>query len=304
MNLNKIKSIIEKTWRYNDLSGMVIAFGNLETSHTISKGLAAPPKIFHVASISKLFTTTLIGLSASNGLLKLSDPAFKWLPLIDRRITIWHLLNHCSGISSKTCNWSYSGNLGDYVLSNFSAYKKVTLPHSFQYSDLNYEILGYIIEKLWDKPFESIAYELIFKKYQMNNSFFNFKKNIHSDLNDIEIIKQKNIALLYSKNLQNDFELLTPYPFSLGHMPSSTLHSTTEDLSKFARLLLNKSLPLMDNCFSQPFYGHDGGDIGTSSSFWVNFEKNFYSIAISNCHNPAVKRANHLILDELLEDSL
>jgi CubicO group peptidase (beta-lactamase class C family) len=53
--------------------------------------------IFDLASISKLFTTSVIGSLAEDGLLDLDEPVATWLPGRDARITPRRLLTHTAG---------------------------------------------------------------------------------------------------------------------------------------------------------------------------------------------------------------
>lgn len=53
--------------------------------------------IFDLASISKLFTTSVIGSLTEEGLLDLDEPVATWLPGRDTRITLRRLLTHTAG---------------------------------------------------------------------------------------------------------------------------------------------------------------------------------------------------------------
>jgi CubicO group peptidase (beta-lactamase class C family) len=53
--------------------------------------------VFDLASISKLFTTSVIGSLVEEGLLDLDEPVATWLPGHDARITLRRLLTHTAG---------------------------------------------------------------------------------------------------------------------------------------------------------------------------------------------------------------
>ncbi len=142
--------------------------------------------IFHTASISKLFTAVAIMQLAQEGQLALDDRLSDILPELSysdnkvENITLKQMLNHTSGIPDVN-NYSWSNNnqadssLKDYIL---GLNLKLESPPSteYLYSNLAYDILGYVIEKTSGSTFEDYVKANILNPSGMSNSDFGILK--------------------------------------------------------------------------------------------------------------------------------
>jgi CubicO group peptidase (beta-lactamase class C family) len=174
-----------------------MAFGivvNGRLVHTGSKGYAdVERKIkadntsdFRIASMSKSFTSMAILQLRDSGKLNLDDPAYKYIPeLKDQKllsadapaITIRNLLTHSAGFPEDN-PW------GDrqLAISNeemLNMFKKgITFSNvpseTFEYSNMGFAMLGYIIEKVSGKPYEQFIRENIFLPLNMKNSYWEY----------------------------------------------------------------------------------------------------------------------------------
>lgn len=119
---------------------------------------------YAIASISKTFTATGLMLLAERGLLKLDDPIRKYLGNMRltayagdaSSITIKHLLQHTSGLPRHWRNF-YSDEK-ESALSLTETIQRygiiTTVPgEQYNYSNLNYALLSFIIEKVSGLPF-------------------------------------------------------------------------------------------------------------------------------------------------------
>ena len=139
--------------------------------------------IFQIGSITKQFTSALILQLQEKKKLTLQDKLsnyFPTLPFADK-VTIEQLLSHTSGIYNYTNNGAFMQTEAVKPTSQekiFALFKDKPLefePGSqFNYSNSNYILLGYIIEKVTGKPYEKAMREMIFTPLHMNNSGFNF----------------------------------------------------------------------------------------------------------------------------------
>ncbi|MFF1820324.1 serine hydrolase domain-containing protein [Kribbella sp. NPDC058245] len=114
--------------------------------------------LFHLGSISKAWTATMIVQLAEEGRLDLDDAAVKLLPEapIDRRITVRHLLTHTSGIDGDV--FTDTGRGDDCVERYVALLADVELLFepgtAYSYCNAGFVVLGRIIEVLdnrtWD----------------------------------------------------------------------------------------------------------------------------------------------------------
>jgi len=152
----------------------------------------------HIASVTKLYTTTAILLLQERGALALDDPMAKYLPpeLIggvhrfagtdySARITIRQLASHRSGIADY---YEEKGSDGkslfelleeqpgrDWTVDETIARAR-TIPAHFEpgtqtfYSDTNFQLLGKIIEVVTGKPLQAVFQEFFFDPLQLTHT--------------------------------------------------------------------------------------------------------------------------------------
>ena len=165
-NLDDIKGLLSSTYADNRPGASVIIVDNGEIVHKAGYGLAnvehgipiTPETIFRVGSITKQFTAAAIMLLQQRGELSVDDSIEKYLPdypTHGHKITIYHLLNHTSGIKSYTNITGYmnAGVRTDLTTEELVAVFK-NLPMDFapgedwNYNNSGYVLLGAIIEKV------------------------------------------------------------------------------------------------------------------------------------------------------------
>lgn len=143
-----------------------------------------PQTPFQLGSVSKSFTALIVLQLADEGLLSLDDPISRHLPSFRTRdkavsdlITIRHLLNHRSGLSTLDGNRSQSTTYrGTDAMARASAkLSSVTLRSTpgeqFAYSNANYALLAHLIETVDRRSFEEAVEARIFSRLGMRNSF-------------------------------------------------------------------------------------------------------------------------------------
>ncbi|HUS03147.1 MAG TPA: serine hydrolase domain-containing protein [Chitinophagaceae bacterium] len=153
---------------------------------------------FNLASCTKPFTATAILLLQQEKKLSINDKLTKWIqgaPATWKGLTIKHLLTHTSGIqeiSQLMVGKSIKGLASVLVL-----YKSKTLSflpgEKFEYSNTNYILLSYIIEKASGTSYELFVKNRIFQPIKMQNSGFSYidgSKNIALPYHDAFLLKQ------------------------------------------------------------------------------------------------------------------
>ena len=134
---------------------------------------------FAIGSISKSFTAIAVQRAVEQGRISLSDKLSKFVNVEGYfdDISLEDLLKHQSGFST------YQGNLNhtnsqqgrDALLSSVElAIQQDESRQSkgkFWYSNLNYQLLGYVLERVYQLPFEEIIQAQIFDVLNMSDSF-------------------------------------------------------------------------------------------------------------------------------------
>lgn len=118
--------------------------------------------LFPIASVTKTFTGTAVLRLRDGGLLRLDDPAVKYLPELRsvvspfgpvEEITVRHLLAHESGLPAEPpgADWSRVTYQGDArrTLEHAADITTIHAPHArHTYSDLAYQLLGEIVARV------------------------------------------------------------------------------------------------------------------------------------------------------------
>jgi CubicO group peptidase (beta-lactamase class C family) len=261
---------------------------------------------YRIGSISKMFTATMIFQLIEEGKIKLTTTLDTYFPNIPNanKITISNLLNHRSGIHNLTDNpdyttWMTQPKTHDEILSIISKSKVDFQPNEkASYSNSNYIILGYIIEKISKQPYSKNLNERITSKIGLSNTYCGGSTNINAN----ESFSYQ-FATYWKQLPETDMSI----PGGAG-----SIVSTPTDLTKFIealfslRLISYNSLIQMKTMtdsygmgmFQIPFYtkrayGHNGGIDGFASNL-AYFPED--SIAVAYCTNGQVYPLNDILI--------
>ncbi len=187
--------------------------------------------VFHIASVSKQFTTFAITLLADQGKLSLDDDIRKYLPEMHdfgKTITIRHLIHHTSGLRDQWNLLALAGWRLDDVIT-----KEHVLKLTFNQRELNfdpgaeyvycntgYTLMGEIVARVSGQSFADYCREHIFQPLGMTHTLF---------YDDHEKVV-KNRAYSYSPN-QAGFKKSV---LSYANAGATSLFTTVEDLSRWA----------------------------------------------------------------------
>ncbi len=138
--------------------------------------------VFNLASITKQFTSVAILQLAEQGKISLQDSLQKFIPdfpLKGHTVTIENLLTHTSGIkdymqinypSLYMERWDFSPK---QLIDSFENYALDFDPgDKFSYSNSGYYLLGYIIEKVSGKGYQSYVQDNLLKPLGLTHTFF------------------------------------------------------------------------------------------------------------------------------------
>lgn len=250
-----------------------IGYSDLETSKK-----ATTATKYRIGSISKMFTAALILKAVEENKTSLSQTLDRYFPQIEnsKKITIGNLLNHRSGIHSFTDDDDYLTyntvpKSEKEMLALIAKGKSDFEPNSKgEYSNSNYVLLSYILEKIYKKDFATVLNTKIIKPLGLKDTYFGGTTNI-----------QNNESYSYSFEGKWNKETETDMSIPMG---AGSLVSNPTDLAFFieqlfaGKIISSKSLALMktmtDNYgmgmfefpyFEKKSYGHTGGIDGFQS---------------------------------------
>jgi uncharacterized protein YbbC (DUF1343 family) len=191
--------------------------------------------IFDCASLTKVVaTTTAVMMLVEEGKLRLTDRVTKYLPdFASGRspITIEQLLTHYSGLRPDV---DLEPVWDGYETGIRLAYreKPVSIPGSrFIYSDINYILLGEIVRIVSGKPLDEFAMERVFEPLGMVDTRFRPPEELIPRIAPTERLPDGTIL----RGVVHD----PTTRFMGGLAGHAGMFSTADDLSRFAKMMLN-----------------------------------------------------------------
>jgi CubicO group peptidase (beta-lactamase class C family) len=200
----------------------------------------SPQTPFVIGSVAKSVTALAIMQLVEAGTVELDAPVVRYIPWFrvadeeaSAEITVRHLLNHTSGLSTKTGR-SFQGNgdttdsaLEDAVrkLSTVELTEAVGEVH--QYSTIGYSVLGLIVQTVSGQTYESYVQEQIFDPLKMRTSF--------TSKADAEPH-----GLAAGHRYWFGLPTAAEEPYNRGLLPAGFLISSAEDMAHYATAQINE----------------------------------------------------------------
>jgi CubicO group peptidase (beta-lactamase class C family) len=130
----------------------------------LNAGTRAPvttESLFQIASITKVWTATLVQELANEGRLDLDRPVREVLPGFRPMITSWQLLTHTSGLDGDLFHDTGSGDDAvEKFVARLADARQISPPGEFwSYCNSGFTVLGRIVEVLRGKPFNTVLEE-------------------------------------------------------------------------------------------------------------------------------------------------
>jgi CubicO group peptidase (beta-lactamase class C family) len=261
---------------------------------------------YRIGSITKMFTATMIFQLIEEGKIKLTTTLDQFFPTVPNasKITIGNLLNHRSGIHNFTSDPAYTSYMTQAktqaeMLAIIAKSKPDFEPgEKAAYSNSNYVLLGFIIEKLTNQSYAKNLSQRITSKSGLSSTYVGGKINASNNES-------------FSYRLANEW---LPEPETEMSIPggAGAIVSTPTDLTRFAealfagKLISQTSLAQMKTIvegygmgmFQIPFYtktayGHNGGIDGFASNL-AYFPDD--SVAVAYCTNGQVYPMNDVLI--------
>ena len=307
----KLDKYIEESAFYYDLPGLAIGAGsrardykykgaagyrNIDTKETLK-----PDDIFHMASVTKLFTGMAIMMLIEEKKLKFEDKMVEILPnapIDDKRyekVTIEHILTHTSGIVDSQFLWAPEDRY-------------------FSYQDMTYDALGLVVKEASGMYYDEYVKEKILLPLGMTSS-------------EISVTQRAGLVSAHAKNEEKEIIAIPYFNYRRERAPSSTLTSNLEDMKKWAEEFLYKKTLLKPEiydfilrehvpipaikqhmCISwfkreqagYSLYGHIGSDVGYRSGFWICPELGLHLTVLANITNTPIIKICEKVFEMLI----
>lgn len=260
---------------------------------------------FYLGSTSKTFTALAVMRLFEQGKIELDNPVKEYLPDFEiqnkeykSKITVRHLLNHTSGLSSKGMQDTSMGmdNLDDELNILNTCNPDYAPGIHYAYFNSNYRLLGLLVERVSGISFQNFMSNEVFLPLDMSNTTAGLTTEVipvsgHGQLFGIPIKRKQ--------------------AFRKGAVPSGYMISTTNDISKFLieelkaykseSSILNKETILKtwqpfdasENSYAMgwlavrdsignKFYVHGGALESYQSFFYLNPDKNIGFVVLMN----------------------
>jgi CubicO group peptidase (beta-lactamase class C family) len=204
-------------------------------------GRAVTPQTpFIIGSVSKSFTALAIMQLVEAGKVSLDAPVQRYLPWFrvadedaSAEITVRNLLNHTSGLSTKTGRtFQGNGDTSDRALEKAVrrlSTAELTAPvgTKHQYSTINYSVLGLIVQTVAGRSYESYVQTMILDPLQMRDSF-----------TSAATAEEQGLASGYHYWFGRP--RAADLPYNRGLIPAGFLISSAEDMTHYLVAQLNR----------------------------------------------------------------
>lgn len=216
------------------------------------KRLMGKDMIFDLASLTKIFTSTLLLRLIDEGKLTLESKLHNWFPElyeIGKDITIKHLLTHTSGFPDWYPFYTIKsrGKFTSHLL-EVVAGQVISPGNKVEYSDLNFILIGKLIEQMEGAPFDRVISEKLAKPLDMESLHYNPPIYIKLDIVATEWGNQIEKKMVKDRNLQFDNWRESPiwgevndgnaYYYLNGISGHAGLFSNVHDVAKLARVYI------------------------------------------------------------------
>nr|MBP6620625.1 beta-lactamase family protein [Leadbetterella sp.] len=169
------------------VDGQIVHFNALGVTNTVENTKANKTSVYRIASMSKSITAMAILQLRDAGKLQLDDYVYKYIPEIKGQkfssdspeITVRHLLTHAAGFPEDNPWGDRQLAISDETM--LKMFKKGisfsnTPGVSYEYSNMGFAMLGYIIKKVTGETYQNYTIKHILKPLGMNDTYWDYTK--------------------------------------------------------------------------------------------------------------------------------
>jgi len=245
-----------------------------------------------IASLSKPITATAILLLVQDGKLRLDDKLAKFVPDFPNgdKITVEELLTHYSGLGDAAAQpdyneWSRFPQTTAQLVDRAKKVPSQSEPGTrYFYSNSNYHVLAFIIEKVSGQSYGDFLVQRIFQPAGMTNTAHRAKDETIVD----------GLATGYTPVGMIGFERATYLDWT-SKTGNGSIYSTAEDLFRFHRAL--QSGLLLKRDLLKQSYGFENKE-RTVGMFWFHRQRFGHRSVYANGSSPGFKAHFERFIDD------
>jgi CubicO group peptidase (beta-lactamase class C family) len=240
----KLDNYITSEMKKTEIPGLALGIVNKEEAYLkgfggfdTKNGPITPKTPFIIGSLSKSFTAMAIMQLAESGKIDLDKPVknyIPWFSIMDKeassKITLRNLLNQTSGISTSAGVIIQNGKENSSIEQLVRDLKTLKLTKSvgttFQYSNINYIILGEVIQIVSGKSYEEYLKKNIFEPLEMK----------HTYTSQADAAKD---SMAVGNRLFFGFPVASNLPYITGGIPAGFIISCAEDMTHYLSSYIN-----------------------------------------------------------------
>ncbi len=283
-------------------NGKTSFYGVKKENNTIFN-IANQDSIFEIASISKVFTATLLAKYEMMGSIHHDEQINEYIPFTlndDVKITFKQLANHTSGLPRiPTDLILYAMNNPEDPYVNYA--EEVLIKHmseivklnnqpgeTYEYSNLGMGFLGYVLSQLEKKDYETMLSEYIFSKYGMLSStslHSKGKKGLVKGIgtNGKEVANWNFAALAGAGGILSSTSDLTKFIKAQFLPDQEHLELTREKTWQISdKMDIGLGWHIIHTSAGKELFWHNGATGGYTSSLAFNIENKSAAIILTN----------------------
>ena len=194
--------------------------------------------LFPIASCTKAFTTTALGILADQGKLDWNAPVRTYLPAFrlhdtfaTERMTPRDLVTHCSGLPRHDLMWYNSTASREDLFERLRYLEPTRDFRSFwQYQNLMYMAAGHLVSQVAGQSWETFVQQAIFDRLDMISSNF-------------DVIETAQTASDFSQPYKEENDEVKEIPFYAAQgavAPAGAIVSNIDEMSRWVLMHMNK----------------------------------------------------------------
>jgi len=288
----EIAAKIDTLMTHDDIEALTIRIFKQDTIYKIHRGKLLTGKVpndqtlYEIASITKTFTGTLLAKAIVDGKVKLDDDIRLYLPdeypnlefeghpiifryLVTHQSGLPLMFPHKKGMFDAPPDWDklpfeWNRLQQDFTKENFfkslRQFQLDTIPgHQLTYSNAGANLLGYLLENIYQKPFDTLINQYIFSPLNMTQSSIHLSK-----------VDKSRLAQGLNEN-----KVKMPFRVEKEMNAEGGILSNVEDMIKYMRYHLDKSDKVVDVAHQELWKGEYG-----------NYEAGLFWQIFKDCEKP------------------
>jgi CubicO group peptidase (beta-lactamase class C family) len=242
--IDVIKKSVDKLAKSYNIPDFAVTIVNNDSAlMTYEKNAGNAGKNYLIGSCSKSLTALAIMKLASEKIINLDAPVKKYLPWFKmknqdyaEKVTVRNLLNHKSGFTREQGFFDRrTYTMGEYIVKLTVYFKTIDVKSApgtvFEYSNLNYVLLGLIIRHVTGNPYADYMEQYILPWAGMTDTWLTGAEN-----------KKHNLIQPYQYSIFMVPSKSRPYFYSDYIVPAGYISSTISDAGKYLRFMLNETI--------------------------------------------------------------